>query len=91
VHAAADVHDTALSSGCAAKRGLGVVWIAHCLPFHVSESGAVTEDVIDGVEYPTAMQAFAVAHETPWRMAPVFFGVCSTDHFPLPHPIAIDL
>src|ERR1700722_14739117 len=60
--------------------GLGVFWIDHVVPFQRSASVTV---VVPLEESPTAVQALADVHDTPYRKvndAPAGLGVCWIDH-----------
>jgi hypothetical protein len=80
VQALADVHDTLYRKVNDEPVGLGVCWIDHLLPFQRSASVTV---VVPLEEAPTAVQALADVHDTPFRMIndpPVGLGVCWIDH-----------
>jgi hypothetical protein len=76
VHAAVDVHDTALSRLLVAPVGLGVGWIAQLAPFQCSAN--VTRWPALSTKSPMAMQAVLDAHDTPWKVlcvAPAGWGM----------------
>ena len=69
-------HDTPLKLLPWAPLGLGLDWIAHVLPFQRSASVTHTPELL--MEWPTATQTVAAAHETALSTvarAPVGFGV----------------
>jgi hypothetical protein len=53
----------------AGPEGLGVAWMRHLLPFHRSAR------ILPFPEFPTAVQADADVHDTPFRKPPAGFGV----------------
>jgi len=77
VQAVGVVHETPLNSLAEAPAGLGLLWRLHVVPFQPSANGA-SEPAAPMIVAPTAVQALADGHETPWRtleVAPVGFGV----------------
>ena len=66
VHAVGDAHDTLLRKVnlYSAPPGLGVRWIVHVEPFHLSTSDVAT--VVPLPEVPTAMHAADDVHDTPY-------------------------
>jgi hypothetical protein len=96
IHAVADVHATPSRKAEGKSRptpGVEVVWIVHVLPFQNSASVAPMPLL------PTAVQAVADVHETPFRLPPLGLGVVwvvqvlpsqrSTNVPPLPEPTAV--
>jgi hypothetical protein len=66
VHAVNDVQDTPSRPTWYASTGLGVDWMAHFVPFHLSAS----ETVVGPPEelYPTAVHVVAPVHDIPARV-----------------------
>src|ERR1700694_1372052 len=78
VHMVEEEHETAASWVNSDPAGLGVDWIVQVVPFQASARVTVLPPPPDRVEDPTAMQAVALAHETPPRLLslePATFGV----------------
>ena len=78
VHMVEEEHETAASWVNSDPAGLGVDRIVQVVPFQASARVTVLPPPPDGVEDPTAMQAVALAHETPTRLLslePATFGV----------------
>jgi len=65
VQADAEVHATSCRKLCAAPLGLGVDWTVQVVPFQVSASVKVAFVLV--TYHPTAVQADAVVHDTPFR------------------------
>ena len=62
VHAAAEVHETALKMLPEAPAGCGVAWMDQFVPFQRSASSAASPALL--ASYPTAVQAVAAEHDT---------------------------
>jgi hypothetical protein len=66
MHAATDVHDTAVSRAVTALAGVGALWTDQVAPFQTSTSGDIW---FAPPEDPTAVHAVADEHDTPWSAA----------------------
>jgi len=72
MHADADVQDTPFSSP-PPRRGLGVAWMVHRVPFH--RSARVVALGVKGLAAPAAVHAVADVQDTPLRKPPPCGGL----------------
>ena len=76
VQTVAELHDTASMALVVAPAGSGVVWVLQAVPFHASAK--VTSEFELLSSNPTAVQAVAEVHDTPYKAlatAPLGLGV----------------
>jgi maltooligosyltrehalose synthase len=82
LHAFGEVHEMATRSVCVEPDGLGVGWIVHFVPFHLSASGDSNPE--GRKESPSAVHEVGDVQDTPFReldVAPTGLGVGWIVHF----------
>jgi maltooligosyltrehalose synthase len=82
LHAFGEVHEMATRSVCVEPDGLGVGWIVHFVPFHLSASGDSNPE--GRKEIPSAVHEVGDVQDTPFReldVAPTGLGVGWIVHF----------